>query len=252
MKVSTYVILALAVLAAMTTLPVADARGADDHGVGWINEAGRALRDAYYSNVDAEDPERVWEENWPIWSARLRGPQLAYSSVPLIVGRDCEGYHGIIGLGPRAVPFIVRQFRREHEANVRAMLTLAWQDTSGFVSVPDANPWYMTTLEQWWEGGQALTDERFAEAYAEDDLEAIRWLGAAALPRVMEKLEAGDYRMLDVVERRTLGRADVEGETPDERAAACLAWWEENKQYWLIPFPDREPLQEDEEGELEG
>ncbi len=238
---------AITVLAFAWVAPAAF--GSTDDALQKHTEAVQRLTEAYDSSMDAANPEEVFEENWPIWRAHLHRFRF---SCCLIAQRDCESYRRIIGLGPRVVPFVVREYRREREIHMRAMLSQVWMDTSGWGSIPAANPWYKTGLEEWWEGGQALSDERFAEAYAARDLDAILYLGFAALPRLMEKLEGGDHELLDLIARRTRGRADLEGETPEERAAACLAWWEENKQYWLIPFPDREPLQEDEEEEPEG
>jgi len=206
-------------------------------------EAGeivRKVKETYYRNVDAPDPKQVFEQNLPALREHVRSSRVLTSS-SMMDRRDCAAYRRIVALGPRAVPHIVRQFLDEPESNteVRYVLSMAWQEASGFGNIPDANPWYRTTIEEWWEGGQQLTDQRFAEAYADDDLEAIRWLGVAALPRVMQNIKQGDHRMLNVVQRVTVGKANLEGQSPAEKAKSCLAWWEANRKWWTIPFPDR-------------
>ncbi|MFO7959066.1 MAG: hypothetical protein R6X33_18430 [Candidatus Brocadiia bacterium] len=226
--------------AAVPAPPATETEQRAESGAQRINEAYRRLEKAYYSNVDAPDPGQVFKENLPALRKHVRSPRVLTSS-SMVDRRDCEAYRRIIAVGPRAVPHIVRQFLAEPESNtaVRSILSIAWMETSGFVTAPDFNPWYRTSVEEWWEGGQQLTDERFAQAYADDDLEAIRSLGVAALPGIMEKLEEGDHRMLNVVQGVTVGKANLAGETPAERAASCLTWWEANRKWWSIPFPDR-------------
>ena len=107
---------------------------------------------------------------------------------------------------------------------VYLMLGLAVGDTSAFGRAPDVNPWAREPIEDWWNGGQKLTNERFDLLYAERNLKAIRCLGVATLPKLMEKLAEGDYGLLSTVDRVTLHKADLTGETPAEQAASCLAW----------------------------
>ncbi|MFW6119210.1 MAG: hypothetical protein ACOC7S_02645 [Planctomycetota bacterium] len=220
--------------------PAGDTEQAAESGAQRINEAYSRLEKAYYSNVDAPDPGQIFKENLPALCEHVRSPRVLTSS-SMVDRRDCGAYRRIIAVGPRVVPHIVQQLLTEPENNtaVRSILSIAWMETSGFVTAPDVNPWYRTSVEEWWQGGQQLTEGRFDQAYAEGDLEAIRSLGVAALPRIMEKLEGGDHRMLNVVQGVTVGKANLEGESPAERAASCLAWWEANRKWWSIPFPDR-------------
>ncbi len=205
MKVSTYVFMGLAVLALFPAMVGVRTVQADSPTAGvqqTIERISAALREAYYADVDAPDPERVFEQYWPELRAHVTSDRVQFSSMPIIVVRDCEAYCRIIALGPRGLPFIVRQTRAERHSEwlVEFALAMAWQEMSGFVTAPCTNPWSRTSLKAWWEGGQALSDERFAEAYADDNLEAIILLGVAVLPRVMEKLEGG--RLPDAGRRR--------------------------------------------------
>ena len=60
-------------------------------------------------------------------------------------------------------------------------------------------------------------------------------LGIAALPRAMEKLDAGDDSMLEVV-RKITQPSIKENITAD--AATCRTWWLANKEALRVPFPD--------------
>jgi len=57
-----------------------------------------------------------------------------------------------------------------------------------------------------------------------------RW-GLAALPLMMEKIAEGDTSLVPLVSELVDGKV-----APDATQAQCLAWWQANKERWLIPF----------------
>jgi hypothetical protein len=63
-------------------------------------------------------------------------------------------------------------------------------------------------------------------------------LGTAVLPRMMEKLEAGDERILPAFRQIAVGQPVIPPEVAESREA-CLNWWKASKQDWIIPFPDQ-------------
>lgn len=128
----------------------------------------------------------------------------------------------------------------------------------------------------WWQAGVEMTAARFERLYAEwkklkagrtvlgyyehvyDDsskgiwmhrrketeagelLDAIKALGIAALPCMIEKIKEGDYDMLPIIADLTdeaSGRVQpLAIGTVEERAQFCLQWWEKNKDWWTINF----------------
>ena len=58
------------------------------------------------------------------------------------------------------------------------------------------------------------------------------------MPRIVEKLREGDDKLMDAV--RQIGLLETRSERIPPAAVAdapsWLAWWEANKQDWLIPF----------------
>jgi len=56
-------------------------------------------------------------------------------------------------------------------------------------------------------------------------------LDVAALPAIIEKVEAGENAMIPVLSEITNGKLK-ETATREE----CLAWWTKNKDKWLAPF----------------
>ncbi len=70
-------------------------------------------------------------------------------------------------------------------------------------------------------------------------------LGIAVLPYLVDRMRAGHYEFLDIADGLTDSQAQLPdaGSPPKVRAQAFLAWWEQNKQDWIIPWPD-EPAAE--------
>jgi hypothetical protein len=102
----------------------------------------------------------------------------------------------------------------------------------------------------WWEKGRKLTPQKFSQRYSqwknlkgegkEDEArkksEEIRALGIAALPMLMEKVKEGDKELIPIISKLIDGQID-----PNASTSQCFAWWQDNKEKWLIPFPNNRP-----------
>lgn len=68
----------------------------------------------------------------------------------------------------------------------------------------------------------------------------LEGMGIAVLPYLVERMRTGHYEFLDIADGLTDGKAQVPdaGSPPRARGQAFLAWWEQNQQDWLIPWPD--------------
>jgi hypothetical protein len=117
-------------------------------------------------------------------------------------------------------------------------------------------PGWRSVLLRWWRENPKWTEERFARLYqewkaltaegkreeAEARYQAIKDLGIAALPYMMEKVKAGETALMPAIAYLTDGAVPA-----DSDSEACLAWWEENRERWTIPF--EVPLPEPAEAE---
>ncbi len=104
-------------------------------------------------------------------------------------------------------------------------------------------------LVKWWPKARKETPKRFQRLYSEwKELESkgqseeaqkkwleIDCLGIAALPLIMEKVQAGDTGLVAMVQKVTKGK--IKGKSQSEYAA----WWEKNQSQWRIPFPNAQP-----------
>ncbi len=92
---------------------------------------------------------------------------------------------------------------------------------------------------------QSLHEQRTRITEAGRVYAAVQGVGIAVLPSLVGDLQKGHFEFLDIALALTGRPAHLPGiELPaTRRAQAFLAWWEQNKQDWLIPWPD-EPTPE--------
>jgi hypothetical protein len=64
-----------------------------------------------------------------------------------------------------------------------------------------------------------------------DSVAKMKELGTAALALMMSKVSAEDVGLMAAISELTDGAV-----AKDATQAQCVAWWEANKQHWLIPF----------------
>ncbi len=102
---------------------------------------------------------------------------------------------------------------------------------------------------QWWRGGPQFTRARLEAKHSEwkamkkenqpeksnanSKLSEMADLGIPAIPFMVEKVRQGETDFIPLISRLT-NKELAETATKEQ----CLAWWEANKQKWLIPFPE--------------
>jgi hypothetical protein len=53
---------------------------------------------------------------------------------------------------------------------------------------------------------------------------------------IKDKVGLGDQELVPLVSTLTGGKVD-----PNASTSQCVSWWEQNKEQWLIPFPNKKP-----------
>ena len=74
---------------------------------------------------------------------------------------------------------------------------------------------------------------------ADKTKKAIRALGIEALPYLIEKVKKGDAELVEVVSELTGGKVER-----NATIRQSLDWWKQDKENWLIPFPNKQPVAE--------
>ncbi len=218
--------------------------------------------------AEAAEVKDQFEAKYAAWDAYRKadspkGPTWSASAVfPAARVYDNEPFRQIVALGPQAVPFMIRKMGSDLQVAEALNRITKWTYHVGssnrgpgnrswvvaefpdIVEERDRDAW-IEVWARWWRENPKWTQERFAGLYAEravlkqagknkeaqEKLQAIRDLGVAALPYMMEHVKAGEADLMPTISALTDG-AVAAGAKP----AACLAWWEANKEKWTIPF----------------
>lgn len=102
----------------------------------------------------------------------------------------------------------------------------------------------------WWKSARKVTPQQFSQRYsqwknlkiegkedeAKEKFEHIRSLGIAALPVMVEKVKEGEKELIPLISKLTNGAVE-----PNASPSECFKWWINNKEKWLIPFPNNRP-----------
>jgi len=181
-----------------------------------------------------EDVRAAFERSYALWKEDCE--LVTASSLPEARLKSPH-YQEIIDLGIPAVPLIVAKRREDPKFH---WIGWAFQEITGVSGSPSHTPWAKELIVDWWEGGQKQADERVDTLIAQGKTEQVRYLGVAALPRLMERIESGEHELASVAEQITRGKAQFAGQTAEQKATSCLSWWQANKADWIVPFPDRQ------------
>jgi hypothetical protein len=106
-------------------------------------------------------------------------------------------------------------WRRFTEAGKPAL----WKETTFYV--PDMGE--LQTRKELTEAGTAY--------------EAILDLGIAGLPLLVERLRLGETRFIPIFEEITGSRPAVHGPNAETTSHNCVAWWDRNKDDWIVGKP---------------
>jgi hypothetical protein len=162
-----------------------------------------------------------------------------------------KALQGFIKLGPAVLPYLFDKPMGRRMTLPLYGLTMKRFEASelpggkigGSVDLPNL-------YKQWWINGKGQTPQQFNQRYlqwkdfkqqgkdneSKDKLEEIRSLGIAALPMIMDKIQQGDNELITIVSKLTDNKVD-----PNSNAGQCISWWKQNKEDWLIPFPNKKP-----------
>ncbi len=210
----------------------------------------------------AGDVESLFEAKYAAWAAWLQEHASPSSKIDLSTLFDNQPFRDIVALGPPAVPYMVDKMQENHwigEALSR-ITTYRWHTIR---LGPGPGQWVWMVEEfpdmvnesrppggvevwpRWWTEGPKHTGERFAALYGEwkalkdegreEDAQAkyqrITDLGIAALPWLVEKVQAGDTAPIPALSTLTDGEVK-----PDATAEQCVEWWNANKANWTLPW----------------
>jgi len=162
-------------------------------------------------------------------------------------------YRDIIDLGTPAVPYMVEKIEEGCWPLGDAVTVITKKRFEEYEQpeyhVRDSKS-TAAAVAKWWPKARKETPHQFNQRYsqwkdlkkqgkekeAKEKLEEIRALGIASLPIIIEKVKQGDNELIPIVSKLTDGQVD-----PNANTSQCVSWWQQNKEQWLIPFPNKKP-----------
>ncbi len=233
-------------------------------GAGIAVAVGLAIAIAIVSRAPTASAKSAFEEKYQSWLRYCSEDTSVNSEIDAKKLFDNRAFRDIVKLGISIIPFVVEKQQEDHLLGYALhKITKLRLHTRRLGK--DPNEWVWTVEEfpdiretqgpadsrtlwlRWWREGRSLTDRRFASLYLEwrelkreeADEEAQRVyrrmidLGIAALPNMMDKIKEGRKELIPAVSELTDGDVDKAAEVSE-----CIKWWKENKEKWLIPFPE--------------
>jgi hypothetical protein len=162
-------------------------------------------------------------------------------------------YRDIVDLGMSSVPYLMERIQKGNWALGGAVYQITkkrfeeseWPPGRLGDSISAAK-----LLIDWWPKARKDSAKKFENLRAEwqnlqregkkdqsqEKYTKMRNLGLATLPVIMEKVAAGDRELVPLVSQLTTAKVD-----PNASIEQCVSWWEQNKEQWLIPFPNKRP-----------
>ena len=166
---------------------------------------------------------------------------------------DNKYYRDIIDLGIPAVPYLMEGIEKGNWAlsgAIREITRKRFEEYERPADYRGGSQDYAKLIVQWWPKARKETPNQFSQRYSQwkslksqgkqdkskEKLEEIRALGIASLPIIIEKVKQGDNELIPIVSKLTDGQVD-----PNANTSQCVSWWQQNKEQWLIPFPNKKP-----------
>jgi hypothetical protein len=186
-----------------------------------------------------------FEKHYNDWKAYCK--KIEYSSEASL-RLQSEDYKALINMGVNSIPYIIDKAENDKDF---VWIGWVWGEVTRVIPDPKINPWAKESISSWWRGGRQKARERTEGLYvkwkdnkaknlhkeAESNKDSIRALGIVAMPVIIEKLKGGDIEFVEVVSDITNNKVKKNA-TVEE----CIKWWNENKENWLIPFPNKQPV----------
>ena len=224
-----------------------------------------------------DDLKAVFETKYKAWKDYCSQPSISVSSdTTRYINND--PYREMIQLGIPALPYMMEKIGSDPSGHFlcalmppnmksavpmitkkKFQITRTGQKRSEFrwtveefpdMKELDKRPAMNKLFLRWWKEGGRSTSQQFEKFYQEwkklnqegKETEAkakyqrMIDLGVAALPYMIEKVEQGDAELVPAISELTDSKVKK-----DAKQSECLNWWKENKEKWLIPFPEVEP-----------
>lgn len=216
------------------------------------------------TNVDKE----IFEVKYKSW-VNYRDKLISYKSV-LDTNEIFENvyFKEIVNLGPSYVPLLIEKQQEDHLLGyaLYKITKFKWHEKREGKR-PEAWIWHVEEFPdisekggspdsrvlwlRWWKGGREQAGNRFKLLYnkwkvykaegksseAKNTQQTMRALGIVVTPYIIEKIKEGDTELIETVYEITGGKLKktaTKSETVD--------WWQRNKEDWLIPFPNKQPV----------
>lgn len=208
-----------------------------------------------------ENIKEEFEQKYRVWREYISShPEFRLLSIagPQF---ECPQFKEIVKVGPPVLPYVVQKIEENPNEQllwkaieeIAKVKILAEYDKAKRMAVfpdfPNVTPGEEVYV-YWWKTARKETPKRFEmlnaeweelknegkEDEAKEKYKEIRHLGIAALPMMMDKVGEGDRELVAVVSELTAGKVDPNASIPQ-----CVSWWEQNKEDWLIPFPNKQP-----------
>jgi hypothetical protein len=164
-----------------------------------------------------------------------------------------EYYRSIFDLGIPAVPYMIEKIEQGNWAlgdGVTIITKKRFEEYERPEFIVNDSKSTAGAVVKWWEKGRKDTLVKFDKLYREKNdfkskgrshevikkSQEICALGIAALPYLFRNVEQGDLELLEIISKLTNGKVN-----PKSRIQECISWWQQNKEDWLIPFPNKSP-----------
>lgn len=214
----------------------------------------------------------LFDARYEAWQGRLSSREFLLRGDFLDAAVSCPEFRNLADLGPKVLGYLMDKLAEGHSP-VLLLAVLNIVKLRGPAQPHELLAWWhegepgvrrrFDDLRQQWhlrKGGVETELWRVATLYHDPDhclftrrremtdagraYQAIEDLGIAILPLLVEQFRQGDYEFVDMAYALTDNQPPLPREIPltaERKATAFLAWWEENKQDWLIPWPEPRP-----------
>jgi hypothetical protein len=222
--------------------------------------------------ADAPQPlAATFEAKYQAWLVHIRTPEvlLSGSGRPYV---DCPEFQAIVEMGPPVLPLLFTKAHQDPKNEGWMYAAVARIAHCHFDSVEHAVAWWrngsretstksaeliarwdglaagdevvLWTLETvYLNGYNEVTSRRRNVTPAGQVYQALENMGIAILPHLAEEFKQGKYAFVDMAYALTDNAPPMPQEIPvsvEGKAKGFLAWWEQNKAQWTIPWPTPE------------
>jgi len=203
----------------------------------------------------AENKKEIFEQEYRAYIDAMKLDNKEFPLRSTSYGpNSLQHLHKIAKIGISVLPYLIEKATETEDMNLGLPIYIMTRKTFTRSEWPEGKLGDSRTKVKlyinWWGNGRKLTPQQLGQSYsqwkklktegkekeAKEKLEEIRALGVAALPIIIEKVKQGDNELIPIVSKLTDGQVD-----PNTNNSQCVSWWQQNKESWLIPFPNKKP-----------